>query len=129
MEFIKNLLILTFGVIFLIIVFRLITKKQVFFTSFYVKENKIKNLNLNSNILKALKKSGFLKIKESNNSFSAITYPSIWSFSEIIQIDKNKIDEENVLVTIKSKCFFPLQIFDWGKNKRNCEKFIKNLTL
>lgn len=129
MEFIKNLLILTFGVIFLIIVFRLIAKKQVFFTSFYVKENKIKNLNLNSNILKALKKSGFLKIKESNNSFSAITYPSIWSFSEIIQIDKNKIDEENVLVTIKSKCFFPLQIFDWGKNKRNCEKFIKNLTL
>jgi hypothetical protein len=129
MEFIKNLLILTFGVIFLIIVFRLITKKQVFFTSFYVKGNKIKNLNLNSNILKALKKSGFLKIKESNNSFSAITYPSIWSFSEIIQIDNNKIDEENVLVTIKSKCFFPLQIFDWGKNKRNCEKFIKNLTL
>lgn len=131
MEFIQNLLIFTIVIILLVIAFRLLTKKQIYLTSFYTEENKFKfnDSNIDSNILSALKKSQFLRIKEDNDSFSAITYPSIWAFSETIHVFKNKIDEENFLVTFKSKCFFPLQIFDWGKNERNCRKFIKNLSM
>jgi hypothetical protein len=40
------------------------------------------------------------------------------SWGEIVSVDfqRNKI-------LINSKCWFPLQCLDWGKNKDNCRKF------
>ena len=28
-------------------------------------------------------------------------------------------------VTVSSECVFPLQLFDWGKNRANCRKFLE----
>lgn len=131
MELIQKPIIFALIAILIILLYRKIVNKNLFFTSYSSKQKKLnlKSDKINSIIIDALKKSGFNRIKESDNSFKAISYPSIWSFSETIEIDKNKIDDENFLISIKSSCFFPLQIFDWGKNEKNCEKFLANLTL
>jgi hypothetical protein len=45
---------------------------------------------------------------------------TIWSFGETIQItfiDKNTIE-------IQSKCNFPTQMFDWGKNEKNVHTLV-----
>ncbi len=48
---------------------------------------------------------------------------SIYSWSEKIDV---KV-EDNGTVTMKSECSWPLQIFAWGKNKRNVLEFFRNL--
>jgi len=114
-----------------IVLFRYLSNGAFYFTSFYSekKEFIISEQLLKKYILIALQKSNFKKIKEKNNSFSAITLPTIWSFSELINIEFEKTDEEKFLIKVHSKCFFPLQIVDYGKNKRNSNKFFKNLDL
>ncbi len=48
---------------------------------------------------------------------------SVWSWGENIKIDFS----DNKSVTIISKCVFPLQWIDYGKNKENVELLIQNL--
>ena len=51
---------------------------------------------------------------------------SMSSFFELIEI--RLIDSENnQSLTFLSICGLPTQIYDWGKNKRNYKRFIKNL--
>ena len=118
-----------FFFILLILFYRIITKKKIYFTSFYNTEEEIlvgKDI-LVDKIKENLVKLRFLKINRIGNTFRAISKPSIFSFSELIEIDVEKISESKSKVKFNSKCFFPLQIFDWGKNKSNSNLFFKNL--
>ena len=47
---------------------------------------------------------------------------NFWSFGEKIEVELSGED-----VIICSKCISPFQCFDWGKNKRNVDLFIKEL--
>lgn len=106
---------------------RIIFKKDFSFTSQYIDT---RNLNSSDNellesIKKAMTASNFKRIRfdKEKKEFYAITYPSLWSFSEIVKV-KIKDSKE---VEFKSICVFPLQVFDWFKNERNANKFYKKL--
>lgn len=122
-------LIVLFSLIFLIIVSRFLSKNKFYLTSYYEinKEYNSNEVILKQNIFKALEMSNFKNIKENKNYFKSITLPSIFSFSEVIKAEVKKTNEDKYIVNFRSKCFFPLQIFDWGKNERNSNRFFKNL--
>jgi len=71
----------------------------------------------------ALKECGF-KIKETHietNLLKAKATFSLWSWGEIIEVNIS----DNGMVTTKSTCTLPSQIFSWGKNKTNVINFFK----
>lgn len=73
----------------------------------------------------ALEKCNF-KIKtinEEEGKIHAKTKLSWWSWTENIDV---KIEDDGI-VNIKSECYFPLQIFDWGKNKSNVKAFFAEM--
>lgn len=77
--------------------------------------------------LNAASRSNF-NLKSDNAETGAITARTnlnFWSWTEMVTI---KVQTSG-LVTVNSKCSFPLQIFDWGKNSRNVKLFFKNLLL
>lgn len=123
------LIVILFSIIILILFSRIFSKRKFHFTSYYNEEKEyfINEILLIEKVTNSLKKSNFKNIKVINNQFTAITLPSIFSFSELICVNINKIDETKYIVRFNSRCFFPLQIFDWGKNKRNSNLFFKNL--
>lgn len=122
-------LAILFSIIFLILISRLFSKRKFHITSCYdlKKEYHIDEIVLKQNISNALKKSNFKNIKENRNEYTAITLPSMSSFSELIRVDIEAINETKCIVKFNSRCFFPLQVFDWGKNERNSNRFFKNL--
>ena len=50
----------------------------------------------------------------------ASTEFSFWSYGENLTIELFEDGE----VEIRSECMFPLQLFSWGKNGRNCRRFL-----
>lgn len=48
---------------------------------------------------------------------------SLWSWGEQITVTI----EPDGYVEIESKCAFPLQLIDWGRNRRNCTRFLDAL--
>lgn len=58
-----------------------------------------------------------------NNEFEAGLSGNLMSWGENLRIEILP----NGLVTIESKCVFPLQCFDWGKNKKNVQTFFAEL--
>ncbi|MBI1375498.1 MAG: hypothetical protein GC159_22525 [Phycisphaera sp.] len=48
---------------------------------------------------------------------------SFWSFGEIV---KATISEAGS-VQVESRCAWPLQVIDWGKNKRNCNDLLESI--
>jgi len=84
-------------------------------------------ITLKENIREAMRKVNFKKIEESNYEFTGLTLPSLFSFSERVTVDFIQLDQNEYLVELESKCLFPFQIFDWGKNRRNCDRFFKCL--
>ena len=123
--------VILFSIIFLILNFRLFSKKKFYFTSHYNEEKEyiIDEIVLRQSISNALKKSNFKNVKENENEFTAITLPSMSSFSELICVDIIAINKTKCIVKLNSRCFFPLQIIDWKKNRRNSNRFLKNLDL
>ena len=73
----------------------------------------------------ALEKCNFKvkSINENEGQITAKTKLSWWSWTE----NNNLKIEEDGTVSMKSKSSFPLQIFDWGKNKRNVKSFFNEL--
>lgn len=73
----------------------------------------------------ALEKCKFkiVSVDESSGKIYAKSKINFWSFSEKIDV---KI-EDNGSVTMRSECYLPTQIVDWGKNRENVEKFFKVL--
>ena len=59
---------------------------------------------------------------KTHNKIIAKSDINFWSWGEVIQID---IRES--YITLTSKCSFPLQCFDWGKNKENISKLVKKI--
>lgn len=125
----KSTLLIMLALILIIVFLRYLKNGKLSFTSNYFEQKEFKFLNgsIENQILEALKKSNFKKIKLSEQSFSAITLPTIWSFSEKVIVKFEKKNETDFLVYFSSTCLFPLQIFDWGKNQRNASKFFRNI--
>jgi hypothetical protein len=126
----KTIIILFSILVLMIILFRYFSRGKLYLTSYYNEQREIKasDETIKNQILKALKKSNFKTVKVQENLFSAITIPSIWSFSEIVNIEVKKVDETTFLINFNSKCLFPFQIFDWSKNQRNSSRFFKNIS-
>lgn len=106
---------------------RIIFKKDFSFTSQYTDSRSFNSSEkeLVDSVKNAMKASKFLRIRfdKEKKEFYAITYPTFWSFSEIVKV---KI-EGSSKIEFKSICAFPLQVFDWLKNERNANAFFKNL--
>lgn len=130
MDFFYYLIGGTVFIVLLILIRRYLLFKELFFTSKYEEEFVInkKEGDINSLILNALRKSNFFKISTKNDCFSSYTIPSIWSWSEKIIVKYKRINENTYQIFFSSTCFFPLQIFDWGKNKRNFNKFYRQIS-
>ncbi|PKP43125.1 MAG: hypothetical protein CVT96_05510 [Bacteroidetes bacterium HGW-Bacteroidetes-13] len=127
----KYIFIIFFSIIFLILIFRLLFKRKFYYTSYYCenKEYDINEINMRHNILSALKKSNFKKIRVDKNKFTAISLPTMSSLSELIRVEINQVTDSKSVVRFTSRCFNPIQIFDWGKNRRNSNRFFINLNL
>lgn len=128
-EFSYRFSLICIAIIVLIIIKRIVIEKQFYITSRYKDK---RNLNVSENgkellkiIEKAMEKSNFKRIRfdKDKNEFRAITYPSFWSWCEIIRIKIAPSTEIDFL----SVSGFPLQIFDGYKNERNANAFFKNL--
>ncbi|MBA4318727.1 MAG: hypothetical protein C0412_10025 [Flavobacterium sp.] len=122
-------LIVLFSIILLILISRLFFKRKFYITSCYdfEKEYHIDEVVLKQTISGTLKQSNFKNIKENENRFTAITLPSMSSFSELICVDIITINETKCIVKFNSTCLIPTTIIDWGKNRRNSNSFFKNL--
>lgn len=121
-------LLVCFSLILIILISRIIQGKW-YFTSYYSEEREynIDEDSLKNNLIMALKKSNFKRIIQQEDSFHALTLPTMSSFSERIAIEFREIAETKYVLKFNSKCLFPLQIFDYGKNKRNSKRLFKNL--
>ena len=108
--------------------YKLFSKDPYALTSKYIIEKEISfnSEKLPKKILDSLKKSGFNKVgyDPDENKFYAQTKISLWSWTEFIMIQIQK-DNSNTKMIFTSICALPLQIIDWGKNKRNARKFFK----
>lgn len=89
-------------------------------------------LNINASLQmsrQALQNARFKKVglDSNENRLYAQSGFSMASWSEFIQVKAKEINGQTEL-EFKSLCAFPAQIFDWGKNKRNYERFKKELS-
>lgn len=113
----------------LMYLWRIIFKKDFSFTSQYIDTRNLNSSDkeLLESIKKAMTAANFKRIRfdKEKKEFYAITYPSLWSFSEIVKV-KIKGSKE---IEFKSICAFPLQVFDWFKNERNANVFFKKLNV
>lgn len=114
-----------------LLVYRKVTNnKEAALSKFVISKNVAAEVNLKNKIISALASSGFQTITyhEKENRITANTSISFKSWGEIveIQLQENKTNPE---IVFKSVCAFPFQIYDWGKNEHNFNKFWKNFNL
>jgi hypothetical protein len=104
-------------------------QNNLYFTSFFSKKIEIlyTGNSIEETLVQVIKKLKFKRINIINYEILAITLPSIWSFSEKIKINIEQKKNNKYSIIFTSKCLFPLQIFDWNKNKRNFSRFHKML--
>lgn len=65
----------------------------------------------------------FTMEKKSKNRLMLRAKWSIWSWGEVITVDFS----HKGTVTIISRCKFPLQLFDWGKNRENVDRLVMRI--
>lgn len=75
-------------------------------------------INLGFNIYKEDVNDGFIKFKIG---------ASLWSFGEHFTVLINELSGSTT-VEVKSEGSVGLQIYDWGKNKKNIEQFFETIT-
>lgn len=123
-------LIIPLVVLVATILYRYFKYNKIHITSYFHAKFVIgTDLNISEATIFAMKKSNFKNVKKNNNKFSGFTIPSIWSWSEKILIEYDIDENKNYEIKFHSTCFFPFQIFDWGKNKANYFRFKENLSL
>ena len=61
--------------------------------------------------------------QDGGQSLRAAVGVSLFSYGERVQI---QVESDRTL-RISSRNVFPLQFYDWGKNKRNVERFVSEL--
>ena len=83
------------------------------------------NEELINRILTALKEAQFDEVvfEEEHHKFFAVTKKTMSSFGEFLSIEMISLDQSNVLLNFRSQCNYPFQIYAWGKNKKNYNKF------
>lgn len=83
------------------------------------------NEDLINTVLSALKKSHFNKVSfdPKQHKFFAITKKTMSSFGEFLIIEMKTIDQTRVTLDFRSQCISPFQVYAWGKNKKNFNKF------
>jgi hypothetical protein len=121
----SGIILVLISLIVVILLFRLFIKNKLYFTSFFSKEIEVlyNDDKINELLIEVIKKIKFKRINYNNSEITAITLPSIWSFSEKIKINIEQKENNKYSIIFTSKCLFPLQIFDWNKNKRNYNRF------
>lgn len=84
--------------------------------------------DLKSKIVQSMRESCFQFVKTNDNGkkIRAMALPSLSSWSEVVSVVINQ-NANGVEIIFKSRCSFPLQVYAWGKNKRNAERFFANL--
>ena len=121
--------ILLLGIVAFIFIYKSLSRDPDALTSKYTKIEKIpgNSEGLPLKILKALKESGFRKVgyDPDTEKYYAQTKISIWSWTEFVEIQTRK-EKDHIEMIIISMCALPVQIIDWGKNRRNIKKSIKN---
>lgn len=124
-------LVATFGLILLIIGYRIVFKKTFYFTSVYSETRTLPSTSgdFETKIPEALKKCDFKAVRFDHSKYKAWARFSLWSWGERIEVDYNQSNDDFVKVNCTSTCYFPMQIFDWGKNKQNTIDFFKKLEL
>lgn len=127
MEIIKDYLfwIIFFTVLIVIAVIRLITSRPNFMRSMYEKTIEIAALeDVNSILLEIMERSGFKDVgfDSEGKRFYATTSFSMSSWFEHIEIKIIPIDNK-LQLHFSSICGYPYQIYDWGKNKENFNRF------
>ena len=75
-------------------------------------------------VSEAFDKAGWRYKAEDEWTFIANIPMGIWSYGERLTVS---IYQDGTL-EVRSACVWPMQIFDWGKNERNIDKLIQNLT-
>lgn len=118
--------ILTISSIFL---YKKITKDPNAITAKHTAILDLENKNIShEDILQAMKASKFKNIhyNERSQVFKGNVNFSMSSYFENIEIKLINSEEKQSLIFL-SICGFPFQIYDWGKNKRNYKRFLKNL--
>ncbi|MBF6607187.1 MAG: hypothetical protein ITG00_00430 [Flavobacterium sp.] len=110
-----------------IIGYRFFILKQMYWTSQYqISKVYSKPNDVAATINRSLKDAKFTHIQDSGNVLFARANATMSSWSEIIRV--NYFVEKNKLhVDFISRCAVPVQIFDWGKNRRNAKRFFARL--
>ena len=80
---------------------------------------------LRAAVVKAAERVGWGGLADTDRGFKFTIGINFWSWGENITI---ALDDAGT-VTVKSVCSFPLQIFDWGKNRKNVQRFFACLSL
>ena len=130
---IKHLFSISFlliGLIFYFVLKQYYSKKSELSTSHYSDIITINNNeDLNNTILSALKNAQFDEVSfdYKQNKFFAITKKTMSSFGEYLIIDKINMYESKVKLNFRSQCNYPFQIYAWGKNKKNYNRFQSEL--
>lgn len=120
--------LITFAVLIsVILLYRILILKQYNFTSQFTTEKKItEKKDIAPLIARALKEGKFTHIHQAGNMFYAHASTSMSSWSEIIKVSY-KLKPDGNVIEFTSKCAVPIQIFDWGKNRRNAKRFFAHL--
>lgn len=100
------------------------SKNNFYYKSFIYNSN-----NTLENIATALINSGFTNtiVDKENKIVQAKAKSSFSSWGEMIYIEVINKSNTKGQINFTSTCTYPLQIFDWGKNKSNFNKFSKEL--
>lgn len=131
MEFETLVVIVLIGLPLTIILYRMffVHKKNPITDNFTVTRLiKYKEDDFVDKVEESMRKSSFrlIRIDQERKNLRAFVLPSLFSWSEVVDVAIEK-NEEGYNVIFESKCAFPIQVYAWGKNKRNAERFFANL--
>lgn len=121
--------IIFFVTIISIFLYKRITNNPNAITAKHIAYLDLENQNFTQeDILQAMKASKFKRVyyNEEKQVFRGSVNFSMSSFFENIEIRLINSETKQSL-TFLSICGLPTQIYDWGKNKRNYKRFLKNL--
>ena len=87
------------------------------------------NEELINRILTALKEAQFDEVvfDQEQHKFFALTKKTMSSFGEFLIIEMINLDQSTVQLNFRSQCNYPFQIYAWGKNKKNYNRFQSEL--
>lgn len=84
----------------------------------------VTNEVLNHAIPYALGSMGAVRVNEVSSGIFTASFPVSWcSWGETVEVSL----DGDASLRAQSRCVFPAQVIDWGKNKRNLERFFSRV--